>query len=73
MDMDYSDYDENDHENGHRPQSRASQHSPRSADNNGYSDQQRRNHRHGTQQEPSYAYQQGQFDEPDRDEDDDMW
>ena len=75
MDMDY-DYDQSEQDSGHRPQSRASQHTARSMESNGYASHQRRNQRHGIQHDPQqispYAYQQGQFDEPDRD-DDDMW
>ncbi|KAG8532780.1 uncharacterized protein KY384_002658 [Bacidia gigantensis] len=79
MDMDYE-YDEPEQDHGHRPQSRASQHSARSFDNNNHGNHQRRNQRHGQQhgqqhdyqQTSPYAYQQSQFDEPDR-SDDDMW
>ena len=70
-------YDEAEHDTGHRPQSRASQHSSRSIDNNGYGNNHRLNQRQGAQHDPqqvsSYAYQRNQFDEPDREEEDDMW
>lgn len=77
MDIDY-DYDREDTEGSrYRPQSRQSQHDVNS---NGYPRQathvsQRRGQQgpsHGQQQERGYAYQQGQFDEPER-RDDDMW
>ena len=77
MDMDY-DYDREDAENSrYRPQSRQSQHD---ANNNGHPRHatpvgQRRGQQslgHGQQQERGYAYQEGQFDEPER-RDDDMW
>ena len=78
MDVDYDSYSDQDHEQdtGHRPQSRASQHPSRSIEN-GYNNYQGQNRRQGRQQEQQqmspYAYQQNQFDEPDRDDDDDMW
>ena len=77
MDVD-CDYDQSEHDAGHRPNSRASQQSSRSMESgNGYAGHHRRNERqgmhHDAQQISPYAYQQSQFDEPDRDEDDDMW
>ena len=82
MDLDYDpdpdhEHEQGEHDSGHRPQSRASQHSQQSADSNGYARHQARNQRHGAPHDPHpsspYAYQQGQFDDPDREEDDDMW
>ncbi|KAL9099835.1 MAG: hypothetical protein Q9163_004711 [Psora crenata] len=76
MDMTY-DYNQTEPDTGSRPQSRASQHPTRSLENvNGYASHQRRNQRQGIQHDPQqispYAYQDSQFDEPDRG-DDDMW
>lgn len=79
MDMDY-DYDREEAESSrYRPQSRQSQHD---ASSNGYprhptsTASQRRGQsdpNHGRQQqERGYAYQEGQFDEPERG-DDEMW
>ncbi|KAK4694004.1 hypothetical protein P7C71_g3495, partial [Lecanoromycetidae sp. Uapishka_2] len=65
----------------HRPQSRASQHSQESG--NGYANQAHASHHRRQQQQQSrgfdpqktnpYQYQQSQFDEPARADDDDMW
>ncbi|KAL9128517.1 MAG: hypothetical protein Q9217_002813 [Psora testacea] len=76
MDVDH-DYDHREHDTGHSPQSRASKPSSRSMDSaNGHASHLRRNQRQGIQHDPQqispYAYQQTQFDEPDRG-DDDMW
>ena len=77
MDMDY-DYDREEAESSrYRPQSRQSQHD---ANSNGYPNNavhgsQRRGQQstgYGQQQDRGYAYQEGQFDEPERG-DDDMW
>lgn len=79
--MDYDDQSESSDsrpESRHRPQSRASQHSQESG--NGYASQGHGNHHRRQQQrgydpqQPNlYQYQQSQFDEPRRAEDDDMW
>lgn len=83
MDMDYE-YEAPEQDGGHRPQSRASQHSSRPVDSNGHSSQNVANYRrtqprnqnqnHYERQEVSpYDCQQSQFDEPKRRGDDDMW
>lgn len=77
MDIDHE-YDPPEHDNAHRPQSRASQHSSRAMEiENGHSNHGVGNHQRRTQQRPQkanvYAYQEHQFDEEPRREDDDMW
>lgn len=77
MDMDY-DYDRPEPDNGHRPQSRVSQHSLRSVESeNGHLNYNAGKQQRRTQQHPQkanlYAYQEHQFDEERGREDDDMW
>ncbi|KAF6228082.1 hypothetical protein HO133_007810 [Letharia lupina] len=64
------------HDNRHRPQSRASQHSQDSGNghpNQAIGSQQRRQGYNNPQLSNPYQYQQSQFDEPGRAADDDMW